>query len=48
MRSEVEAFENNIIRSALEFNRWHRGETAKMLGVDRKTLFNKMKRYQLN
>ena len=46
--TQVEAFENNIIRSALEFNRWHRGETAKMLGVDRKTLFNKMKRYQLN
>jgi DNA-binding NtrC family response regulator len=45
--AQVEAFESNIIRSALEFNRWHKGKTAKMLGVDRKTLFNKMKRYQL-
>jgi transcriptional regulator with PAS, ATPase and Fis domain len=45
--AQVEACESNIIRSALEFNRWHKGKTAKMLGVDRKTLFNKMKRYQL-
>jgi transcriptional regulator with PAS, ATPase and Fis domain len=46
--AQVEEFESKLIRSALEFNRWHRGETAKMLSVDRKTLFNKMKRYQLN
>jgi DNA-binding NtrC family response regulator len=47
LNDQVEKFEREIIKSALAHNRWHRGTTAKMLKIDRKTLFNKMKRYHL-
>lgn len=47
LQEQLEEYEGNTIRSALELDRWHRGDTARMLGIDRKTLFNKMKRYRL-
>jgi len=39
--------EKNIIRQALQTNQWNRQETAKALGINRTTLFKKMKRYGL-
>ncbi len=39
--------EKNIIRQALEVNHWNRQATAKTLGINRTTLFKKMKRYGL-
>jgi len=39
--------EKRIIRQALEVNQWNRQATAKALGVNRTTLFKKMKQYDL-
>ena len=39
--------EKRIIRQALEVNHWNRQATAKALGVNRTTLFKKMKQYDL-
>jgi DNA-binding NtrC family response regulator len=39
--------EKNVIRQALESNRWNRQETARALGINRTTLFKKMKQYGL-
>jgi len=39
--------EKNIIRQALEANHWNRQATAKALGINRTTLFKKMKHYGL-
>jgi DNA-binding NtrC family response regulator len=39
--------EKAIIRQALEVNQWNRQATAKALGINRTTLFKKMKQYDL-
>jgi transcriptional regulator of acetoin/glycerol metabolism len=39
--------EKRIIRQALEANQWNRQATAKSLGINRTTLFKKMKQYDL-
>jgi len=39
--------EKNLIRQALETHHWNRQETAKALGINRTTLFKKMKQYGL-
>jgi DNA-binding NtrC family response regulator len=39
--------EKRIIRQALEVNQWNRQATAKALGINRTTLFKKMKQYGL-
>ncbi len=39
--------EKNLIRQALEVNHWNRQETAKLLQINRTTLFKKMKHYGL-
>ena len=44
---QMERYEKKIVAEALAANRWHRGNTSQRLDVDRKTLFNKMKRYGL-
>jgi transcriptional regulator of acetoin/glycerol metabolism len=41
----MEAIEKKHILTVLETCRWHRGRAASALGVDRKTLFKKMKKY---
>ncbi|WP_320041910.1 sigma-54-dependent Fis family transcriptional regulator [uncultured Desulfobacter sp.] len=41
----VEAFEKGIILKALEENRWQKARTAVSLGIHRKTLFTKMKKF---
>ena len=40
-------YEKKVIEGALNQQRWHRGKAAQRLGVDRKTLFSKMKRHGL-
>jgi transcriptional regulator of acetoin/glycerol metabolism len=39
--------EKQHILQALNANQWHRARTARQLGIDRRTLFRKMKRYEL-
>ena len=39
----LEKFQKNVILRALEQTQWHKGRAASMLGIDRKTLFRKMK-----
>ena len=41
----VDQFERNMIVKQLEANRWHKSKTAERLGINRKTLFRKMKQY---
>ena len=48
LRSLVDAYEKKIIEAALNTNRWHRSNVARLLGIDRKTLFTKMKRHGLH
>jgi PAS domain S-box-containing protein len=43
----VEAFEKQMIATALAHNAWHHGKTAKMLAIPPKTLYNKIKKYGL-
>ncbi|MGA1871590.1 MAG: sigma 54-interacting transcriptional regulator [bacterium] len=43
----IEIFEKRLILHSLEKNQWHRTKTALMLGLPRKTLFRKMKKYGL-
>ena len=45
LRMAVEEFEKQFITETLEQNRGHRGKTAAMLGIDRKTLYTKLKKY---
>jgi PAS domain S-box-containing protein len=40
-------FEKCYITRLLEKNQWHRGKVAEILGVDRRTLFRKMKTYEI-
>jgi transcriptional regulator with PAS, ATPase and Fis domain len=40
-------FEKQIIAQTLAQHHWHRSRAAVQLGIDRKTLFSKIKRYQL-
>jgi transcriptional regulator with PAS, ATPase and Fis domain len=47
LQVQLDAFEKKLLSEALAGNKWHRGKTAAQLGVDRKTLFNKIKRHGL-
>lgn len=47
LKTLMDRYEERIITSALARQRWHRTRVAELLGVDRKTLFSKMKRYGL-
>ncbi len=40
-------FEKQVILKTLTENQWHRSKVASFLGIDRKTLFNKMKEHHL-
>jgi transcriptional regulator with PAS, ATPase and Fis domain len=48
LQALVADFEKEMILQALTLHRWHRSMAAARLGIDRKTLFAKMKRYQLS
>ena len=43
----VGAFEKEYIEHLLRENQWHRSRVAELLGIDRRTLFRKMKAYGL-
>jgi len=45
--SALDQFEKQFISRILERSRWHKGRTAAVLGVDRKTLFRKMRKFNL-
>ncbi len=45
LKSGVERYERQTIVQALDQAHWHRGKTAEILGVSRKTLFRKMRRF---
>jgi len=47
LKKAVAEPEKTIIRQALEAHKWNRQETADALGINRTTLFKKMKRYGL-
>ena len=47
LRSMMEAYEKRVIEAVLRRNQWHRSHAARLLGIDRKTLFSKMKRHGL-
>jgi two-component system response regulator AtoC len=46
LRGLMNAYERQLILSVLERHQWRRSEVARRLGIDRKTLFTKIK--QLN
>jgi len=43
----LEELENDYIKYVLETQLGNRGKTAEILGVDRKTLWSKIKKYDL-
>lgn len=45
LKDMMAAYEKQLILRALEQYAWHRGKVARRMGLDRKTLFAKMKRY---
>lgn len=45
LRFALDAFEKQLIIDALKQHEGHREKTATMLGIDRKTLYLKMKKY---
>ena len=47
LRKAVGDFEKNHIQDILKQNQWHKGKSARSLGISRKTLFRKMKTYGL-
>ncbi len=47
LRDVLQSVEKKLIANALHQNRWHKSRAAKMLGVDSKTLYRKIKQYRL-
>jgi len=47
LRAAVEAFENNLIRQALEKTNWNKNQAARLLGLNRTTLVEMLKRKRL-
>lgn len=47
LNAMVSKYEKLLILTTLNQHQWHRQKTAEALRIDRKTLFNKMHRYQL-
>jgi DNA-binding NtrC family response regulator len=45
LKSAMQQPERQIILEALDTNGWNRQDTARMLGINRTTLYKKMKRY---
>jgi DNA-binding NtrC family response regulator len=47
LNQAVSSFEKRYIEHLLKENQWHRSRVAALLGIDRRTLFRKMKAYGL-
>ena len=48
LKAAMAAPERELILDALETNGWNRQNTAKMLGINRTTLYKKMKKYEID
>jgi PAS domain S-box-containing protein len=48
LRDTVELFEKDYISKVLNQNKWHRGKTAKTLGIPERTLYRKLKEFNLS
>jgi PAS domain S-box-containing protein len=48
LQDMIQAYEKKIISLALQRNRWHRTKAAESLGINRRTLFKKMKQHALD
>lgn len=48
LKDEIKNTEKDVILAALDKNRWQRQKTAQELGINRVTLYNKMKKYGLS
>ena len=48
LKHATEVFERQFILNMLAFNQGHKGKTAEMLQIDAKTLYRKMKEYQIS
>ena len=46
-REAVEAYEQRLLLRALTQHNWHQGKTAEMLGIPPRTLYEKIKKYNL-
>ncbi|MDM8540913.1 sigma 54-interacting transcriptional regulator [Desulfococcaceae bacterium HSG9] len=47
LRDVLQSVEKKLIIDALDRNWWHKNKAAKMLGIDPKTLYRKIKQYRL-
>lgn len=47
LNEAVEALEKKLIKKYLNEYNWHKSKVAEILDVNRRTLFNKMKKYDL-
>jgi DNA-binding NtrC family response regulator len=47
VRQVVETAERDLIVRTLERTRWNRAQAARLLGINYKTLYNKLKEYAL-
>lgn len=47
LKTALAEFEKNFLQDILHQHQWHKGNSAKSLGVSRKTLFRKLKTYGL-
>jgi DNA-binding NtrC family response regulator len=47
VRHVVETAERDLIVRTLERTRWNRAQAARLLGINYKTLYNKLKEYAL-
>ncbi|WP_051148612.1 sigma-54-dependent Fis family transcriptional regulator [Desulfospira joergensenii] len=47
-RETLDRFEKKVIFNALEKSRWNRSQVSRVLGIPRRTLYQKMKRFGLN
>jgi len=47
LRAAVEAFENDLIRQALTRTGWNKNQAARLLGLNRTTLVEMLKRKRL-
>lgn len=45
LKSAMVDYEKRLIRSSLEANRWRRGEAARALGINRRTLYKKLRQH---
>jgi DNA-binding NtrC family response regulator len=46
-REAIEAYEQRLLLKALTQHNWHQGKTAEMLGIPPRTLYEKIKKYDL-